>query len=115
MGIRALSGLVPEWYTPVGQDDDPSPTRFQFRPLNGRELGMVSDHIKLEDGRLLIAAEGIERCLAMALQDWENFEDDSGPIRFSRQAMDLIPVRVRRELASKIVTRSYLSEDDRKN
>ena len=114
MGIKALEGLVPEWYTPSGQDDD-RPTRFQFRPLNGRELGQVSDYISIDDGNLMIRAEGVDRCLALSLQDWENFEDSSGPIRFSRQAMDLIPVGVRRELASKIVARSYLTEDDRKN
>ena len=115
MAIRALSGLVPEWYTPAGQDDDASPTRFQIRPLNGRELGMVSDHISIADNRMLIAAEGVDRCRAMGLQDWENLEGENGPLRFSRNAMDLLPVGIRRELASKIVTISYLSDDNRKN
>ena len=115
MGIKALSGLVPEWYTPAGQEDDPTPTRFRLRPLNGSEYGEVADYIDMVGGRIFIRNAGRDLCLKTALLDWENFEGFDGPLEFSMNAIDLIPHTLRVELVNRILEISTLGEEQVKN
>jgi len=115
MGIKALEGLVPTWYTPEGQDKDDKPTRFKFCPLDGDQYAEVADHVALVNGSIRISALGQKICLSTALKGWENFEDSNGPIEFMPSNFRLIPYSDRVGLAMHIFTSSSLSGEQSKN
>lgn len=115
MGIKALEGLVPAWYTPIGQDDDDKPTRFKLKPLNGDQYAEVMDHFRVEEERLHVKAAGQKICLKHALVDWENFADSSGDVEFLPTNFRLIPYSQRTELVTHIMLKSALSEEQEKN
>lgn len=116
MSIRATEGLVPEWYTPPGQDGDPAPARFHIRPLNGAEFGEVADHLEITAAGAVIRHAGRERALAMGLIGWENFFDSSGKnLPFSAANARLIPHEYRTHIVTRIINISYMSEEQEKN
>lgn len=116
MAIKALEGLAPEWYEPPGQAGDDYPTRFKIRPLDGAEFGEVADYVTMtEDGVPMIRAAGRDRCLKMALLDWEHFTGVGGPVEFSAANMRLIPHDVRVGIVNRVLMISTLTEDQEKN
>lgn len=115
MGVKALEGLQPSWYTPAGQDDGDKPTRFRLKPLDGDQFAEVADHVRPVDGVLKIDAQGQLLCLRYGLADWENFEDSSGPVRFQASNFRLIPYLTRTELSTKIFTMSSIDGEQEKN
>ena len=115
MGIRALENLVASWYTPEGQDEE-NPTRFKCKPLDGEQYGNIVGHFaRGENGGLTISGEGHKLCLRYGLEDWENFDDSSGPVKCFPANHRLIPFSIRNELVTHILEISSLSEEQEKN
>jgi hypothetical protein len=114
MPIKATEGLAPEWYTPPGQGDG-TPTRFKIRPLDGAEFGEIADYVSIDAGVPMIKAAGRDRCLKMALQEWENLEGVGGPVPFTPHNQRLIPHEVRVAIVNRVLVISTLGEELEKN
>jgi hypothetical protein len=106
--------MAPEWYSPEGDTADA--TRFKIRPLDGAEFGEIADYVTIrEGGQPMILAAGRDRCLKAALIDWENFNDLTGPVKFTPHNMRRIPHEYRVAIVNRILAISTLSEDEEKN
>lgn len=122
MSIRAVKGVTPEWYTPASEmveGDDGAliapegAARFQLRPLTQMQLHEVMPEVNFE--REHITRRGIEMCLRYGLTDWQGVEDDDGaalPCTFENAQR--LPYYLHQELASQMVLKANISEDDEK-
>jgi len=116
---KAQNPFAPEWYTPAEDQGKENPTRFKVRGLDGAEMGYVQPEMLLDtDGAqpMLsgLTGKGLEQTLKHGLLDWENFSNDSGPLKFSPHNFRLIDLRLRTELALKIISMSFVSEEEKK-
>ena len=119
MAMRALRRMAPVWYTPDSQKDDPNPTRFKIRGLNGTEQGYIQPELKINETTRMVdgmSGRGLEQTLGYGLLDWENLVDEDGssqiaysPLNFGR--IDLI---TRTELAMQILAASFVSPEEKK-
>lgn len=117
MTIKALNPFAPFWYTPASEQGDEKPTRFKLRGLDGVELGYVSPELQVDDVQGTVSGitgKGLELALKYGLLDWENFENDQGPVKFSVHNFRLIPYVMRAELAMRIIAASYVQEAEKK-
>lgn len=110
MAITAMTGLVPEWFSPA-QPECERMTRLLLKPLNGIE------HLSVQNE---LAAHRITDAQRIALKtgiiDWENIDDESGqPVRFTRENIDLLPVGILAEVSMRIISISRLGESTAKN
>lgn len=117
MAIKALNPFAPSWYTPKEEEGSDNPTRFKIRGLDGEQMSYVGAELVFDaSGNIRnISGKGIELALGYGLVDWENFENDDGPVKFNRANFRLIPYHLRLELAVQIVARSVPNEEERKN
>lgn len=110
MAITALTGLAPEWYTPLQPEGD-RVTRFKLKPLNGLQNLEVSSEIG--SGRV---GEAQKLALKYGLIDWENLDDENGrAISFSFDKIQLLPVDVLSDISVRIIRGSRLDENASKN
>lgn len=116
MAIRALKGLVPEWYTPESEAEETSPAQFKLQPLNGMQyLEVMSNGVVTPDGMFRANHSGRELLLKFGLKDWKNVEDhDGAPLQFTPANFDYLPPEILTELGNKILTDSTLAGDARK-
>ncbi len=117
MAIRALNPFAPFWYTPRGEEGQEKPTRFKIRGLDGTELGYLSPELVVDEAKGMVtgmSGKGLELALRYGLLDWENFENDQGPVRFSVGSFGKIPYVIRGELAMNILAASYVQEAEKK-
>lgn len=116
MAITALNKVSPAWYTPECEREEEAPTKFKLRPLTPAERESVMDVMDAE-GNLGIPPKNYGKVLRIGLLDWENFNDpETGkPMKASPVNHPRIPGDIRLELASEILIRSGLSEEEQKN
>jgi hypothetical protein len=121
--MRALNPFAPFWYTPEVDKDNPTPTKFKIKGLNGTEIGYVAPEFILGDEHGNVGAgtsvvgltgKGLELCLKYGLLDWENFENDAGPVAFSRANFHLVEYAIQAELAMQVVAASYPKREEKK-
>lgn len=110
MAITAMTGLVPEWFTPAQPESD-RVSRLLLKPLNGIE------HLSVQNE---LAAHRITEAQRIALKtgivDWEQFDDKAGnPLPFSRENIDLLPVSVLAEASMRIISISRMGDATAKN
>lgn len=119
MALRVASPLSPFWYTPEGQDGDP--TRFKIRGLTGLELSDVNASARRDpDSQSVIFTSGsIRIALRAALVDWENFLGaDGAPVPFGADKeanLALLPFAVMGDLFGEILKASRMDGDQVKN
>lgn len=117
--IVAKKAAAPSWYTSRRELNNPNPTQFKLRELDGvesQDVGMFRDR----RGHYDMDADAVRAALTAGLVDWKNFIDEAGqPIEFDR--IDPL-ANIRRfdkqlcaELALEIFVRSTFSEEERKN
>jgi hypothetical protein len=116
---KAQNPFAPEWYTPAEDQGKENPTRFKVRGLNGAEMGYVQPEMILDTSgpqAMLsgLTGKGLDLTLKHGLLDWENFDNDSGALKFSPHNFSLIPLTLRTELALKIISMSFVSEEEKK-
>lgn len=110
MAITAMTGLVPEWFTPAQPESD-RPTRVKIRPLTGLENLEVSAEIG--GGRI---GDAQKIALRFGVVDWENVDDERGnPLPFSLENLKLLPVNVLSEIAIRIIRGSKMDDEKAKN
>ena len=115
--LKINTGLVPEWFTPSGQEDSESPARFKLKPMDGMQfVDFCSEAKILPNGGMVPTRKGSEIAFKACLIDWENFVDQNEkPIKFSPHNFKLIPAEIISEIVGEITSRASMSEDDEKN
>ncbi len=117
MAIKALPKFIPEWFTPEGQEEESTPTRFKLQGLTGPQLLEVqAESSQSGGGMIMITGRGLNMAVNFGLKDWENFTDADGvELPCTRGNIRRIPMEILSELSSKILDISSVSEDERKN
>ena len=114
MSIKALTGLVPEWYTPEGQDDDPNPTAFLLTPLKAPQVAKLQKYFDGVTGE--IGGEGLYEAAVMGVTDWRNVIDhEDKPLRFTRRNFEMLPYEKLLLIGGQVLANSFLTEGDEKN
>lgn len=119
MALRAASPFAPFWFTPEGQEGEP--TRFQIRGLTGIELSEVNSEAKpdIENKSMKFGAAAMRAALGYALSGWENFLDvDGNPLPFGadRSAnISRLPFEVIGQLFAEILKASNVGGEQAKN
>lgn len=112
MAIKALTGLVPEWFTPESERDSDDAARFKVKPLDTKEVVEIQNH-RTENG---IGPEGLYRAFELSVIDWENVNDrNDKPLKCNRTNFKAIPIEIVAEVGAHAITISFLNEDDEKN
>ncbi len=118
MALRALTGLVPEWYTPEEERGANNAAEFYLTPLTRLQfIEVMSLCLPAPDGQVGVAMTYKARELALqyGLTDWKNVEDkDGGSLPFSRDNVGTIPGEILNELSGKIIEDASVLEADRK-
>jgi hypothetical protein len=114
MAIKALTGLVPEWYTPSSEKEADNPARFKLKPLDSMQVVEIQNYHDEVKGA--VKAEGLYRAFELSLVDWENvFDSQDRRLKPTRNNIKAIPVEIIAECGAHAITMSYLTEDDEKN
>lgn len=114
--MKAINNLVEAWYTPTSEKDAEVPTRFRIKPLNGEQYMTVMMETRTnESGDLSLSASGMRQAINYGLVGWENFTDGAKDVPFSKASISLIPAPELIALASEIINRSSISEEQEKN
>jgi len=113
MSITALTGLVPEWFTPESEKESDDPARFKIKPLDSRQMVEIQAFHKEGGG---IAPEGLYRAMEISILEWENVNGANGkPLKCTRHNVKAIPIEVIAEVGAHAISVSFLNEDDEKN
>ena len=115
MTIQAITNLVADWYTPKSQLDDPEPTRFKLKPLDGQQYMNVMVESRDDGaGNPQLTPAGFNSALQQGVVGWENLMDGSRPVPFNKRGLGVVPMEILLELATEIVNRSTPDDDEKK-
>ena len=113
MSITALTGLVPEWFTPDAEKESDTPARFKVKPLDSKQMVEIQMFHKESGG---ISPEGLYRAMEISILEWENvFGVNEKPLKCTRHNVKVIPIEIIAEIGAHAISISFLSEDDEKN
>lgn len=114
MTVKALTGLVPEWYTPSDQEGASEPAEFQLKPLTSPQIAKLQKYFNNETGE--IGGEGLYEAAVMGVIAWKNVSDhDDKPLRFSTRGVQQLPYALLIELGGQVLANSFITEGDEKN
>lgn len=113
MSITALTGLVPEWFTPEGQEGDDKAT-FELTPLKAPQVAKLQKYFDRETGE--IGGEGLYNAAVMGVTAWQGVVDHEGkPLKFNLRNLDMLPYENLLILGGQILGNSFLTGEDEKN
>lgn len=114
MALKLNSGLVPQWYTPEDQQDDPRPARFQLAPLSGLYvLGLSSSFV---GGEFKLTEAQAEDILRRSLVGWDGIDDEHGnPLPCKPEHFHLLGAELAGELVGVALNSSSLAEEEKKS
>lgn len=117
MAIKANTGLVSQWYTPIGEREEDQPARFKLKPLDQMTyLEVISSCEQNPDGTIAVNRRALDKCLKSAIEDWEQvFDQSEKPLKCSWVNHKHLPYEILVELFQEVLTVSTLTEDDKKN
>ncbi len=116
MSLTLKGALNAEWYTLDGQDGDDNPARVKLKPLNGEQVDRVMEGAILEGSGAGLSSRGVKSALRDGITDWENILDENGTdIECKFTNHQWLSWSSRSELATVIINRSNLNEEDQKN
>ena len=111
--MKALTGLVPEWYSPETLDDGDE-AEFEVTPLNQRRLAEIQNHFDQETGSM--RSTGYYTAFEIGCTNWRNvFDQDGNEFKFSPRNMLKIPLKVAAEVGAQVINVSAMTEEERKN
>jgi hypothetical protein len=114
MAIKALTGLVPEWYTPANQEGESEPARFNLKPLTSPQVAKLQSFFNLETGE--ISGSGLYESAILSIIGWENVTDHEGKaLKCNSINAKKLPYEILIELGGVALSNSFLSDDDEKN
>jgi hypothetical protein len=113
--MKALNPFAAFWYTPRSEQGADKPTRFKIRGLDGAQQGYIAPELLFDERTLKgMTGKGMELALGYGLVDWENFENDQGPLACAPTNFALIEYGTRVELAMQILAASYVTPAEKK-
>ena len=119
MTIKAITGLIPEWYIPAIEKNKKTATRtrFELTPLDGSSfLEVMTEGEISTNGTFFPNYKGRMILIERGLTNWENFGGTGQKaIAFSLDNISMIPANILAELSSEIMNRSALTSEDKKN
>lgn len=115
MALTLKTSMTEEWYELEGQEGDENPARVKLKPLNGEQLDRAMEGAILEGANAGMSSKGIKSALRDGIADWENINDENGPVECKPKKYHLLSWSSRAELATVIINRSNMSEDQQKN
>jgi len=111
--MKALTGLVPEWFKPESLDEGDE-AEFEVSPISQRQIVEVQNHYDMEINRM--RPSGYYLAFEMGCTNWRGVVDDEGKeMAFSVRKLGVVPVKVACEIGAQVVNVSSLTEDERKN
>jgi hypothetical protein len=114
MTIKALTGLVPEWYTPTSEEDADNPASFEIMALTSPQIAKLQGEFDRETGE--ISGVGLYESAVLGIKNWRNVTNHEGEVlAFSRRNIDLLPYTTIIEVGGKVLANSFVTEDDQKN
>ena len=120
MSVKALTGLLPEWYTlesELNENGDPvdDAAAFYVVPLTQVQvLELQGEHMDMEAE--MMKASGFAAAFRIGCKDWRNVVDDQGnPLPWNRANATHIAAQHQQEVGIKIFNISIFTEDDLKN
>ena len=114
MSIKALTGLVPEWYTPEGQEDNDNPAAFELTPLKAPQVATLQKYFDKVTGE--IDGEGLYKAAVMGITNWRNIlNHENKPLKFSRRNIEFLPYEKLLIIGGEVLANSFITEDDEKN
>lgn len=115
--INAVTGLIPEWYTPVSEaETETNATRFELTPLNGSDfLEVMMNGDISADGSFVPNFKGRMIMIGRGLTNWENFGGVGAQgIEFSYDKIKMVPAGIQAEISSEIMNRSAMAAEAKK-
>lgn len=113
MSITALTGLVPEWYTPDSEKEKDDAARFKVKPLDSKQMVEIQAYHKEGGG---ISPEGLYRSMEISILEWENVLGvNDKPLKCTRGNVKAIPIEIIAEVGAHAISISFLDEDAEKN
>lgn len=109
MAVRIAARLAPEWWTPASQADESDPAQFLLAPLPSAIY--LNARACVDDGRYGDAAVMVADATVKGWRGVVIGED----AEFSRGKIRELPPGLLTEIATEVLTRSTLSETERKN
>ena len=117
MSIQAMTGLVPEWYTPeVEKDDANEESRASFHcfPLTQPQVLEVQQYYDSVKKDFIPTAYAV--AYRLGCRGWKNVTDHEGkPLKWNPNNMDRIPAQILAEVGANIINISVMGADDEKN
>ncbi len=114
MSIKALTGLVPEWYTPAGQEDEPNPSSFELTPLKSAQVATIQKFFDRVTGE--VGGEGLYNAAVMGVSNWKNVDDhEDKPLKFSRRNVEFLPYEHLLIIGGEVLARSFITGEEEKN
>jgi len=117
MPLKIIESLGPEWFTPAGFEEDSEPPQFKIRPLSQlRYLEVLNSAYIDKNGEPQLDNEQIVMALRYGVVGWRNVQRSNGTaMPFSLANLEKLPASLLGEIATEIISRSELSEDQEKN
>lgn len=111
--MKALTGLVPEWFRPEGLEEGDI-AEFEVSPIAQRQVAEVQNHYDMESGQM--RPTGYYTAYEIGCTNWRGVTDDEGKdFPFSIRNLSKIPIKIAMEIGAQVINVSSLTEDDRKN
>lgn len=111
--MKALTGLVPEWFSPETLDDGDA-AEFEVTPLNQRTLAEIQNHFDQDTGAM--KPTGYFMAYDLGCTNWRNVTDQDGEeYKFNLRNKANIPIKVACEIGAQVINVSAMTEDERKN
>ena len=114
MTVKALTGLVPEWYTPASEVDEDTPAEFHIKPLTAPQIAGIQGEFDRETGE--ISGNGLYEAARMGVIGWKNVTDHNDrTLKYSKRTLDQLPYAIVLELGGKVLELSFLTDEEVKN
>ena len=120
MSVRALVGIVAEWWTPESETEPDAdghiaerPASFYLHPLTGPEMMEVQDFFDLENRT--VKSGGLLRACRLGLRDWRNVLDENDNELSFDPSLNTLPAEWIASAGSQIISNSVVSEETEKN
>ena len=113
----ALKLIAATSYTLKADEGKEAAPSFKLRGLTGIEMMKVFEDFRSENGSVIVTAKAQETTIRYGLTGWDNFSDETGPVRFDKRAeknLDRLPYNIIQELYGEIMNRSELPDADAK-